>query len=65
MWTTTSGDTHDERLFSRTIESLYKGESMGSILLKSSWRDRVLILQHEKQLMDYLARFKQLVGEED
>lgn len=64
MWKSSDGDSHEERLFTRTMEDLYKGESLGSILLRSNWRDRNLLLRGEKKLMERLARFKVLVGEE-
>ena len=64
MWTASDGDTHKERLYTRTISALYKGETLGSILLKSNWRDRVIILKGEKVLLDMLGRFKVLVGEQ-
>ena len=64
MWSSADGDTHQERLFTRVLGALYKGENLGSILLRSTWRDRAIILQSEKKLMDYLSRFKELVGED-
>ncbi len=64
MWSKSDGDTHDERLFTRTLDALYSGESFGSILLRSTWRDRSLLLAREKKLMQALARFKELIGEE-
>ncbi len=51
MWSNSDGDTHDERLFTRTLDALYSGESFGSILLRSTWRDRSLLLAREKKLM--------------
>ena len=64
MWSS-EGDSHEERLFTRTMSKLYAGETLGSILMKSTWRDRVLILKYEKKLVAMLDRFKMLVGESD
>ncbi len=63
MWQSSEGDTHEERLFTRTLEKLYAGESFGSVLLRSSWRDRQLLLGREKKLMQALDRFRELIGE--
>ena len=64
MWSSVDGDSHEERLYTRTISKLYAGETLGSILMTSNWRDRVLILKYEKKLVAMLARFKVLVGEQ-
>ena len=64
MWKSSDGDTHEERLFTRSLEALYSGESFGSILIRSNWRDRSILLAREQKLMKALARFKELIGEE-
>ena len=58
-----SSGTHEERLLERTIQQIYEGRSMASILTGLSWRDRMLVLKNEGKLQKYVARFKELVGE--
>ena len=58
-----SSGTHEERLLERTIQQIYEGRSMASILTGLSWRDRMVVLKNETKLQKYVIRFKELVGE--
>jgi hypothetical protein len=39
--------THEERLLERTIQQIYEGKSMASILTALNWRDRIIVLRNE------------------
>lgn len=58
-----SSSTHEERLMERTVQAIYEGKSMASILTALPWRDRMLILENEAKLVKYVQRFKEIVGE--
>jgi len=57
-----SSGTHEERLLERTLQQIYEGRTMASILSNLSWRDRMIVLEHEKKLMKYVKRFQEIVG---
>ena len=42
--------THEERLLERTIQQIYEGKSMASILTALPWRDRMVVLKNEAKL---------------
>ena len=58
-----SSGTHEERLLERTVQAIYEGKTMCSILTALNWRDRMTVLKHEVKLIKFVQRFKELVGE--
>ena len=58
-----SSGTHEDRLLERTVQAIYEGKTMSSILTALTWRDRMTVLKHEVELIKYVQRFKELVGE--
>ena len=45
------------------MQAIYEGKSMASILTALNWKDRVIVLKNEMELIKYVQRFKELVGE--
>ncbi len=60
-----SSGTHEERLMERTVQAIYEGKSMASILTALNWRDRMTILKNETKLVKYVQRFREIVGDAD
>ena len=58
-----SSGTHEERLLERTVQAIYEGKSMASILTSLNWQDRIIVLKNETKLVKYVQRFKEIVGD--
>ena len=52
-----SSGTHEERLLERTLQQIYEGKTMASILSSLSWRDRMIVLEHEKKRQECQEEF--------
>ena len=55
--------THEDRLLERVVQKIYEGKTMASILTELNWKDRMTILKNETNLMKFVKRFKEIVGE--
>ena len=42
-----SSSTHEERLMERTIQQIYEGKTLASILTALNWKDRMVVLENE------------------
>ncbi len=59
-----SSGTHEERLLERTVQAIYEGKTMASILTELNWRDRMTVLKNETKLVKYVQRFREIVGDD-
>jgi hypothetical protein len=58
-----STGTHEERLMERTVQAIYEGKTLASILTSLNWRDRMTVLKNETKLLKFVQRFREIVGE--
>jgi hypothetical protein len=58
-----SSGTHEDRLLERVVQQIYEGRSLASILTPLNWKDIMTVLKHEKKLVGYVQRFREIVGE--
>ena len=58
-----STGTHEERLMERTVQAIYEGKTLASILTALNWRDRMTVLKNETELLKFVQRFREIVGE--
>ena len=47
----------------RTVQAIYEGKTLASILTALNWRDRMTVLKNETELLKFVQRFREIVGE--